>query len=77
MLIDERDFLFFLLATDDQAFITTVMRKLENYVAINNVRCVQFRPKNLNDTYYITIVNGVGCSSPVGNKSHIERISYS
>ena len=55
----------FFSATADQTTIVSAMRQLENYVAISNVRCVQFRPRKTNDTYFIRIVNGSGCSSPV------------
>ena len=59
---------------DDQSFIVSAMRQLENYVAINNVRCVQFRPKEPTDTYFITIANGAECSSPVRILSHIRYV---
>ncbi|CAF4189951.1 unnamed protein product, partial [Rotaria sordida] len=39
---------------------------LERTVAINNYRCVQFRPRNVSDPYYIIFENGLGCSSYVG-----------
>ena len=75
MLIHEWNLPFVFLATADETFITSAMRKLENYVAINNVRCVQFRPKVSTDTDYITIIDNIGCSSPVSNVSRIEHIS--
>ncbi|CAF1522331.1 unnamed protein product, partial [Rotaria sordida] len=40
--------------------------KMESLFAINNVPCIQFREKNATDQYYINIINGDGCSSPVG-----------
>ncbi|CAF1124491.1 unnamed protein product [Adineta ricciae] len=54
---------------DQQAFIVAVMRKMENTFAINNARCIQFRPKVASDLYYISIMNGTGCSSNVGMPS--------
>lgn len=74
---DLNSILFFFSAAADQAFIISIMRKLENYVAINNVRCVQFRPKEPTDTYYITIVDGADCSSPVCTSVQINCIFYS
>jgi hypothetical protein len=41
------------------------MRRLEGSTAINNVRCVQFRPKVSTDQYYTTIKNGPVCYSTV------------
>jgi len=49
-----------------QSIIVAAMRKLEKSVAINNKLCVQFRPKTATDKYFISIVNGAGCSSSVG-----------
>ena len=68
--------LVFFPATTNQLFIVDIMRKLENYVAINNVRCVQFRPKEPTDTYYITIIDGEDCSSPVCTSSRLKYIFY-
>ncbi|CAF3993037.1 unnamed protein product [Rotaria sp. Silwood1] len=47
------------------------MRKLESLVAINNVQCILFRPKVSSDVYYITIRNGAGCSSYIGQNTGI------
>ncbi|CAF4074267.1 unnamed protein product, partial [Rotaria sordida] len=49
-----------------QAEVVSRMRKLESLTAINNVRCIQFRPRISSDLYYLTIRNGAGCSSYVG-----------
>ena len=57
--------IFSFLAAADQTTIVNAMRQLENSVAINNVRCVQFRPREVDDVYYITIISGSGCSSYV------------
>ncbi|CAF3735862.1 unnamed protein product [Rotaria sordida] len=54
-------------AVAQQDFIVATMRLMERYVAINNTRCIQFRPRVPTDQYYITIVNGAGCSSYVDN----------
>ncbi|CAF1081597.1 unnamed protein product [Rotaria sp. Silwood1] len=51
---------------EQELIITAAMRMLENTVAMNNYRCVQFRPRNLSDPYYIIFYNGNGCSSYVG-----------
>jgi len=47
-------------------FIISAMQRMENAIAVNNVLCVHFRPKTSSDQYYITIRNGNGCSSYVG-----------
>ncbi|CAF4985960.1 unnamed protein product, partial [Rotaria sp. Silwood1] len=57
--------------TDQQAAIVSRMRKLESLVAINNVQCILFRPKVSSDVYYITIRNGAGCSSYIGQNTGI------
>ena len=54
-----------LIASDQQVAIVTRMRKLENLAAINNVRCIQFRPKVPEDSYYIKIQNDAGCFATV------------
>ena len=41
------------------------MQKMERAIAINNVACIQFRPRIPSDKYYISIFDGEGCSSPV------------
>ncbi|CAF1451440.1 unnamed protein product [Adineta ricciae] len=51
---------------EQQAFIVNTIRKMERLVAINNVVCIQFRPKQSSDRYFIEIVDGLGCSSYVG-----------
>ncbi|CAF3732021.1 unnamed protein product [Rotaria sordida] len=58
-------------SNEQELIITSAMRQLENTVAINNFRCVQFRPKISSDPYYITIVNEQGCSSYVGQNPHV------
>ena len=69
-------YLFIFTAAADQATIISAMRQLENSVAINNVRCVQFRPRNVSDIYYINIINGVGCSSIVNGLFCPTHVSY-
>ena len=45
------------------------MRLLENLTAIDNVPCVQFRPRVVADgSYYIFIYSGSGCASYVSIK---------
>ena len=46
-------------------FILATMEKMQRLISINNVVCVQFRPRISSDVYYITIRNGDGCSSYV------------
>jgi hypothetical protein len=41
------------------------MEKMQRKLAINNVACIQFRPKISSDQYYVNFYNGEGCSSPV------------
>ena len=53
------------LALEQELFIVATMRAMEAIIAINNVRCIQFRSRVSSDPYYITIVNGTGCSSYV------------
>ena len=65
----------YLIASDQQAAIVTRMRKLENLAAINNVRCVQFRPKVPEDSYYIKIQNDAGCFSTVYEMDHSNLLS--
>ena len=38
---------------------------MERFIAVNNVMCIQFRPKEPSDLYFITFVSGDGCSSYV------------
>ncbi|CAF3779892.1 unnamed protein product, partial [Rotaria sp. Silwood1] len=51
---------------EQQATIIGAMRRLESSTAINNARCIQFRPKESSDQYYITITNGDRCQSTIG-----------
>jgi hypothetical protein len=55
------------LALEQEHFIVATIRMLELILAINNVRCIQFRPRVSSDVYYIVIVNGIGCSSYVSS----------
>jgi hypothetical protein len=52
-------------AAAQEATIIATLTKMENLLAINNVLCIRFRPKNASDTYFIRFFNGAGCSSPV------------
>ncbi|CAF1289978.1 unnamed protein product [Rotaria sordida] len=52
--------------TEQQAKIISAMRRLESTTATNTFRCIQFRPKEPSDQYYITIINGLGCWSYIG-----------
>jgi hypothetical protein len=64
------------LAYENELDIVSAMRKLEDLVAINRSRCVQFRPRITSDIYYITIVNGQGCSSYVSvHRIHEKSVS--
>jgi hypothetical protein len=51
---------------EQQQFIISTMQSMEDTIAVNNVLCVHFRPKTSSDQYYITIRNGNGCSSYIG-----------
>jgi hypothetical protein len=51
---------------EQERFIISAMRRMENALAVNGVLCVRFRPKTASDRYYITIRNGNGCYSYVG-----------
>ncbi|CAF1409433.1 unnamed protein product [Adineta ricciae] len=44
-----------------QELVISVMQKMERLTAIENVACVQFRPKLPNDQYYIQIVQELDC----------------
>ncbi|CAF1462234.1 unnamed protein product [Adineta steineri] len=57
----------YFLATNDALFIEVQMRAMENLTMVNNTQCIKFRPKNASDLYFITILNGSGCSAPVGS----------
>lgn len=60
------DFSFFgFAASTQQSLIISTMQKMERIIAINNSKCIQFRERNSTDPYFITIANGVGCSSYV------------
>ncbi|CAF1002947.1 unnamed protein product [Rotaria sordida] len=61
-------------ASAQEKFIIASMEKLERLIAINNVQCIRFRPRISSDPYYITIVNGFGCSSHVGQNTGVDMI---
>ena len=50
------------------------MQKMERLISMNNHKCIQFRPKNASDIYYITIINGYGCYSYVGQNTGISMV---
>ncbi|CAF4401542.1 unnamed protein product, partial [Rotaria sp. Silwood2] len=56
---------------EQQAAIVSRIRKLESLTAINNVVCIQFRPRVSSDVYYITIRNGEGCYSYIGQNTGV------
>ncbi|CAF0748921.1 unnamed protein product [Adineta steineri] len=58
-------------ASTQQAFIIATMQKMERLIAVNNYKCIQFRPRIASDIYYITIVNGQGCASYVGQNTGV------
>jgi len=41
------------------------MEKMQELIAVNNVTCIQFRPRIPSDQYFITIRNSDGYSSYV------------
>jgi hypothetical protein len=53
------------LGPSQQAFIINAMEIMERKLALNNVACIQFRPRISSDQHYIRFNNGNGCSSPV------------
>ena len=55
------DFHCFLVEPRNEALIRNTLEQMERMIAVNNVRCVQFRPKIPSDRYYITIIDGPGC----------------
>ncbi|CAF4478154.1 unnamed protein product [Rotaria socialis] len=55
---------------EQEAIIIGAMRKIESLTAINNVRCIQFRPRDVSDLYYTIIQDGTGYSSPVTKVFH-------
>ncbi|CAF1641722.1 unnamed protein product, partial [Adineta ricciae] len=61
-----------------QELVISVMQKMERLIAIENVACVQFRPKLPNDQYYIQIVQGLDCFSYVGqgHSPHVVSLFY-
>ena len=54
-------------AEDEQkATIISAMRKMENLVAVNNQKCILFRPRVSSDQYFIDIHSYItGCWSHV------------
>ncbi|UJR07027.1 hypothetical protein I4U23_011315 [Adineta vaga] len=61
-------------ASTEESFIIATMQKMERLIAVNNYKCIQFRPKTASDIYYITIVNGIGCSSYVGQNTGVNMV---
>ena len=68
-------FLYFRLAATEQKVITDAMQHIESATAVNNVSCVRFRPRIPSDPYYITIINGTGCSSTVNTTNTLTLFS--
>jgi hypothetical protein len=64
-------------AAAEQATIIATLTKMENLLAINNVPCIRFRPKNPSDIYFVRFFNGVGCSSPVSYSSVVTNPKWS
>lgn len=57
--------LFLILAWKEEVFIIETMRNMEQLIAINNATCIQFRPRNASDIYFITFRNAPGCTAYV------------
>jgi hypothetical protein len=53
------------------------MEKMERKIAINNVACIQFRPRIPSDQYYISFYKGEECSSPVVILIYMYILTYS
>lgn len=57
----------FCLASNNSQLIVRMMREMENLTSVNGAQCIKFREKNASDTVFITILNGSGCSAPIGS----------
>ncbi len=62
----------FILDAKHVTLIIDSMRQMESQTKVDDVPCIQFRPKTDADQIYITIQNGTGCSAYVNKK--INRI---
>jgi len=49
-----------------ETLIINSMRQMESQIQVNDIPCIQFRPKTADDLIFITIQNGSGCSAYVG-----------
>lgn len=57
----------------ERAFLVDIMQKMESEIAINNVKCIQFRQRIPSDPYYIVIKEALeGCSSTVGQNTGVD-----
>lgn len=54
-----------ILAENNSLLIIDAMRRMENLTQVNNISCIQFRPKTDDDEIFINIQNGSGCSAYV------------
>ena len=54
-----------ILAENNSLLIIDAMRRMENLTQVNNISCIEFRPKTDDDEIFITIQNGSGCSAYV------------
>lgn len=59
--------MFSCLAFNNSLLIVQMMREMENLTSVNDTQCIRFREKTASDTIFITIMNGSGCSAPIGS----------
>jgi len=57
--------LIIILGESEISIIIATMEKMQELIAVNNVTCIQFRPRIPSDQYFITIRNSDGYSSYV------------
>jgi hypothetical protein len=62
----------FILAANHSELIMDAMRQMENLTRVNNLSCIQFRPKTDQDNIFITIQNGTGCSAHLCIRHQLE-----
>jgi hypothetical protein len=62
----------FILADNHTELIMDAMRRMENLTSVDNVSCIEFRPKTDDDEIFITIQNGSGCSAHVCTIDQLE-----
>jgi len=59
------------ISANHSLLILDAMRRMEQLTSVNDVPCIQFRPKTDADQIFIIIQNGSGCSAYVGYLQNI------